>query len=176
MKLENVIIRRVTHSDVRLLEVIGKHTFEESFSSENSEDDMKAYLEHAFSAEKLTSELNNEFSEFYFAELEGEVIGYLKVNFGGAQTEMQEDKSLEIERIYVVKDYHGKKVGQLLFEKALAIAKSKNFVFVWLGVWERNPRAIRFYEKNGFVAFDKHTFKLGGDTQTDVMMKLKISK
>ncbi len=89
--------------------------------------------------------------------------------------EIKDKNYLEIERIYVLKEYHGKKVGQLLYENAIKIAKSKNAEYVWLGVWEKNPRAIRFYEKNGFVAFDKHIFKLGNDKQTDIMMKLKIN-
>jgi diamine N-acetyltransferase len=70
--------------------------------------------------------------------------------------------------------YHGKKVGQLLYNKALEIAKRQKKSLIWLGVWEENPKAIRFYEKNGFVAFDKHIFKFGEDEQTDVMMKKVI--
>ncbi|MBP7822091.1 MAG: GNAT family N-acetyltransferase, partial [Saprospiraceae bacterium] len=103
------------------------------------------------------------------------VIGYLKLNFGSSQTELQDEKALEIERIYVSKEYHGKSVGQLLYDMAIQIAKQKNADYVWLGVWEENPRAINFYKKNGFVAFDKHIFKLGDDEQTDIMMKLKLN-
>ena len=131
-------------------------------------------MDNGFSTEKLKTELIDKNAEFYFAELKGRVIGYLKVNSGQSQTEIKDKNYLEIERIYVLKEYHGKKVGQLLYEKAIKIAKSKNAEYVWLGVWEKNPRAIRFYEKNGFVAFEKHIFKLGNDKQTDIMMKLKI--
>jgi ribosomal protein S18 acetylase RimI-like enzyme len=76
----------------------------------------------------------------------------------------------------VLKEFHGKKDGQILYDKAIELAREKNVEYVWLGVWEQNPRAIRFYKKNGFVAFDKHIFKLGNDEQTDVMMKLKLNK
>ena len=99
-----------------------------------------------------------------------------KINFGQSQTELQDDTALEIERIYVLKEFHGKKVGQVLYEKAIEIAKQKNAHYVWLGVWEENPRAISFYKKNGFVEFDKHIFKLGDDEQTDIMMKLKLEE
>lgn len=71
-------------------------------------------------------------------------------------------------------DYHGKKVGQILYKKALEIALLQNKAYLWLGVWEENSKAIRFYEKNGFVAFDKHIFKFGEDEQTDVMMKKEL--
>ena len=87
---------------------------------------------------------------------------------------MKDNKALEIERIYVAKAFHGKKVGQILYEKAIHIAKQMNVAYVWLGVWEENPRAIHFYKKNGFVEFDKHIFRLGDDEQTDLMMKLEI--
>ena len=113
-------------------------------------------------------------AEFYFAVLDNTIIGYLKLNVGSAQTELQDDKALEIERIYVLKEFHGKKVGQLLYEKAIQIAKQKNVDYVWLGVWEENHRAVRFYKKNGFVPFDKHIFKLGHEEQTDIMMKLPL--
>ena len=104
-----------------------------------------------------------------------QVIGYLKLNFGDSQTELKDDKSAEIERIYVLQEYQGKKVGQLLYEKALQIANAYKADYIWLGVWEENPRAIQFYKKNGFTEFDKHIFKLGEDEQTDIMMKLSLN-
>jgi len=171
----NIEITKVTLSDIDQLQKIGRQTFQETFSESNSEENMKKYLEEGFSNEKLTAELNDINSVFYFATLDNEVIGYLKINFGASQTELKDSKSLEIERIYVLKEFHGKSVGQLLNDKAIRIAKMKNVDYVWLGVWEENPRAISFYKKNGFVEFDKHIFKLGNDEQTDIMMKLKLT-
>lgn len=172
--MENIITKKITLDDLELLQKIGRKTFEETFSDSNSEENMRNYLEEGFSKEKLTVELNNKNSEFYFALLNKEVIGYLKVNFGESQTELKDRKALEIERIYVSKEFHGKNIGQLLYDKAIQIAKQKNAEYVWLGVWEENLRAIRFYKKNGFVEFDKHIFKLGNDEQTDLMMKNKL--
>jgi ribosomal protein S18 acetylase RimI-like enzyme len=113
-------------------------------------------------------------SEFYFALLDDSVIGYLKLNYGQSQTEIKDNDALEIERIYVLKEFHGKKVGQLLYERAMQVGQQMNASYVWLGVWEKNPRAIRFYRKNGFVEFGKHIFKLGNDEQTDIMMKRQL--
>lgn len=172
--MQRIIVRKITTADIIELQNIGKLTFAETFSSENSEKNMKEYLENGFSTEKLTAELNDQNAEFYFAEFDGKTIGYLKVNVGESQTEIKDKNALEIERIYVLKEFHGKKVGQILYDKAIELAKDKNVKYVWLGVWEQNPRAIRFYEKNGFVAFDKHVFKLGIEEQTDIMMKLKM--
>ena len=172
--METIDIKRVTLSNIDQLQKIGRQTFAETFSAGNTEENMKRYLEEGFFTEKLTAELDNTNSKFYFALLDGNVICYLKLNFAHSQTELKDDKALEIERIYVLKEFHGKKVGQLLYEKAMQIARHKNVDYVWLGVWEENPRAINFYKKNGFVEFDKHIFKLGNDEQTDIMMKLQL--
>lgn len=173
--MQQITVRKITTADIIELQNIAKLTFTETFSSENSETNMKEYLENGFSKEKLTTELNDQNAEFYFAEIHGRIIGYLKVNVGQSQTEIKDQNALEIERIYVLKEYHGKKVGQILYDKAIELAKDKKVEYVWLGVWEQNPRAIRFYEKNGFKAFDKHVFKLGEDEQIDIMMKKRIS-
>ena len=174
-KMTDIEIQKVTLNDIDRLQKIGRQTFYETFSAGNSEENMTKYLAEGFSIEKLTTELSDNNAEFYFATLDDNVIGYLKLNFGQSQTELQDDKGLEIERIYVLKDFHGKSVGQILYDKAIEDAKLKNSDFVWLGVWEENPRAINFYKKNSFVEFDKHIFKLGNDEQTDIMMKLKLN-
>lgn len=166
---------KVTISDIDQLQKIGRQTFHETFSPFNSEENMKKYLEEGFSTEKLTSELNDKNAEFYFATHEKKVIGYLKLNSGASQTELKDDKALEIERIYVISQFHGKKAGQTLYSKALEIARQKKVDYVWLGVWGKNLRAMKFYKKNGFVEFDKHIFKLGNEEQTDIMMKLKLT-
>jgi ribosomal protein S18 acetylase RimI-like enzyme len=174
--MSKIEIRKVTIKDLDELQKIGRQTFYETFASGNTEENMSKYLEEGFSVAKLTTELSDKNAEFYFATLDENVIGYLKINFGQSQTELKDDKAIEIERIYVLKEYHGKNVGQLLYDKAINIALQKNANFVWLGVWEQNPRAINFYKKNGFVEFDKHIFKLGDDEQTDIMMKLKLTQ
>lgn len=172
--MESILITRASSNYIAKLQQIGRQTFQETFAGSNSPENMTSYLNEEFSAEKLSAELNNQNSEFYFAQLDGQVIGYLKLNFGESQTELKDDKALEIERIYVLQEFHGKKVGQILYDKAIEVAQQKNADYVWLGVWEENPRAIRFYEKNGFAEFDKHIFKLGDEEQTDIMMKLLL--
>jgi ribosomal protein S18 acetylase RimI-like enzyme len=172
--MEHTLIYAIAINDIVTLQQIGRQTFYETFADSNTEENMKSYLENGFSIEKLTVEINNPNSAFYFAKNNDAIIGYLKINFGQSQTELQDDKALEIERIYVLKEFHGKNVGQLLYEKAIQIAKDKMVDYVWLGVWEENPRAIQFYKKNGFIEFDKHIFKLGNDEQTDIMMKLQL--
>lgn len=173
--MENIRIEKVSPGDVTKLQQISSDTFYETFWHLNTKENMDQYINQSFSTEKLSSELLNEGSQFYFAILDDTIIGYLKINTGNAQTEPLGNDHLEIERIYVLQAYHGKKVGQLLYEKAIQIAQGLAATYVWLGVWENNERAKSFYQKNGFAAFDKHIFKLGDDEQTDILMKKPLN-
>jgi ribosomal protein S18 acetylase RimI-like enzyme len=170
----NITILHINDSHIAALQQIGRQSFSETFAESNSAENMAKYLEEAYSYEKLSAELNDPNSIFYFAMMGQDVIGYLKLNVGGSQTEVKDNDALEIERIYVLNSFQGKKVGQILFDKAIQIAKEQNAEFVWLGVWEENKRAIQFYTKNGFVEFDQHVFVLGDEAQTDIMMKLQL--
>lgn len=169
-------IHQIGLQDIEQLQAIGRQTFSETFAQSNSADNMAKYLEEAYAHDKLSAELTDPNSVFYFAELDDKIIGYLKLNFGASQTELKDSKALEIERIYVAKAFHGQKVGQLLYDKAIEVAKEKKVDYIWLGVWEENQKALQFYKKNGFVEFDKHVFVLGDDAQTDLMMKLELTK
>jgi ribosomal protein S18 acetylase RimI-like enzyme len=172
--LEKIEIHRATIANIDELQKISRDTFFETFAYSTSEENMLHYLENNFSKEQLSKEIEQEHSAFYFAMLENAIIGYLKINYSGAQTELNDQKSLEVERIYIDKKYYGKGVGQLLLDFALQIAKQQQMDYAWLGVWEENHRAIQFYLKNGFITFDKHVFMLGDEAQTDYMMKLEL--
>jgi ribosomal protein S18 acetylase RimI-like enzyme len=170
----DIIVKKISIKDLAQLQKIGISTFSETFAEHNTKEDLEKYLKESFAADKLIAELENPDAVFYFAEVDDNVIGYLKINFGDAQTELRDNKAVEIERIYILQAYHGKKIGQLLFNKAIEIAKEHQAHYVWLGVWEENHRALQFYKKNGFLQFDTHIFKLGNDEQTDIMMKLAL--
>jgi diamine N-acetyltransferase len=172
--MRNIEIKKISLEDINQILSIGRQTFYETFADTNTESDMAKYLDENFSQEKLTEEITTVNSEFYFATIGEQVVGYLKVNSGTAQTELKDQNTFELERIYVLKEFHGKQVGQILYEKALNLAKDAKADYIWLGVWEKNHRALRFYEKNGFEEFDRHIFKLGDDLQTDIMMRLKL--
>ncbi|MCC7027909.1 MAG: GNAT family N-acetyltransferase [Saprospiraceae bacterium] len=172
--MTDIDIKKVTLDNIDQLQKLSRQTFFESFSPGNTKENIQKYLDEAFSVSRLTDELNDSNAAFYFAILEDQVIGYLKLNFGSSQTELQGDRAVEIERIYVLQAFQEKSVGQALFGKAIEIARQKGADYVWLGVWEENLKAINFYIKNGFVVFDKHLFKLGNDEQTDLMMKLEL--
>jgi ribosomal protein S18 acetylase RimI-like enzyme len=170
-----MMITKAGPEDAATLQEIATQTFTDTFSSYNTPENMQQYLRVNLSLEQLTAELSNPDSAFYFVHFQNKITGYLKLNFGSAQTELQDEHALEIERIYVLREYQGKKVGQLLYEFAVSIAAQKQLEYIWLAVWENNKRAISFYEKNGFVSFDQHLFKLGDDEQTDLMMKKALT-
>lgn len=169
-----IVIRRATIADLELLQKLSIQTFTETFSSENSAENITEYIQKSFNSEQLKSELNTVESKFYIAFSSNLAVGYLKINFGGAQNENIDGNTVEIHRIYVVQNFHGKKLGQLLLDQVKKIAKETNVDFIWLGVWEKNYRALQFYTKNGFVVFDQHNFIMGSDKQTDLLMQLTV--
>ena len=167
-------IRKVRPSEVEALQQIAKTTFVEAFEHLNNPSDFETYVTKAFSVEQIAKELENSNSYFFFAILNKTIIGYLKLNKGPAQTDLQKENTIEIERIYVHATFQGKRIGQRLIDKAIAIARAEQFDSIWLGVWEKNPKAIRFYERLGFVTFDQHSFRMGTDIQTDLLMILDL--
>ena len=164
-------LRKVQRDDLDVLVNISRTTFHEAFAHANTEENISAYINSAFDRAKLESELNNTSSQFYFAILEGIAAGYCKINFAPAQSDINDSESLEIERIYVLKKFQNQKAGQFMMNEVITVARASMLKFIWLGVWEENPGAIRFYRKNGFVPWKKHRFMLGNDMQTDIIMR-----
>ena len=171
-----VLIKKVAVNELDILLAYSKKTFYDFFAHLNEPANMEAYSSVAFTPENMLAQLSNPNSHFYFAMLGDELAGYLKLNFEDAQTEFKDKNALEIERIYVSAEHHGKKIGQHLLNFAIETAKNKNFDYVWLGVWEHNHKAIGFYEHNGFELFGSHEFLLGDDRQTDLLMRKKLSE
>lgn len=169
--MENLQIVPVTLSEILDLQAISRQTFFDAFGEVNTDEDMNHYLEVNLSIEQLTSELNQADTSFYFAKNGKEILAYLKLNEADAQTEKRNIPSMEIERIYVRKEFQYRGVGQFLLDHSIQITKDKQLNLIWLGVWEHNVSAIRFYERNHFQVFGKHAFMLGKDEQTDLLME-----
>lgn len=153
---------------------MGRSTYDEAFAQDNTAEDMQLYLDEAFSETRLSRELSNPNSSFYFAETGGVTAGYCKLNFGPAQTEPIED-AIELERIYVRAGFQGKGVGAAMMQRAITVARAEKVRYLWLGVWEKNPRAIAFYRNFGFEKFGQHIYHLGTDPQLDFLFRLEIS-
>lgn len=118
----------------------------------------------------MTAELNDPNSQFYFVYLDDQLAGYLKVNLNESQSEQVAPNALEIERIYIRSAFKRHGLGRFLFQEALKLAQAKNCSSIWLGVWEKNYPALAFYEKMGFIQHGSHSFFMGTDEQTDLIM------
>jgi ribosomal protein S18 acetylase RimI-like enzyme len=166
--------RLATVNDIDTLVDISVKTFRDTFAESNTKEDMTLYISKAFSRSQLLSELKDPVSTFIFV-LDGQtVVGYAKLKEEKNKSEFNGEDGIEIERIYSLHEYLGKSVGKVLMQTCLDIAVKRGYKHIWLGVWEYNPRAIAFYQKWGFEKFGSHSFLLGNDLQTDLLMKKKL--
>jgi len=172
MPLSKIKLVKLTLADLTELKKVSQKTYSDAFSWGNSKENMRSYLNSAFDEEKLSSEISEKLSSFYFAKIEDETVGYFKVNFGMAQTDLKDDDAMELERIYVLEKFQGKRIGKKLLTHVIKTAKQKGVKYLWLGVWEKNEKAIEFYKRQGFKIFNSHSFKMGPEFQTDLLMKL----
>jgi len=164
----------VKTTDVDTLLAISRKTFHDAFYHICKPADYEEYTVVAFQPGKLLSELNTPNSHFYFAMVNGQPAAYLKLNFYEAQTEFWEADAMEIQRIYVLGDHQGKQIGKQLLDFATEKAKENQMKYMWLGVWDINVNAVRFYENNGFKIIGKHTFPFGDEADTDWLMRKEI--
>lgn len=163
-------IRYATSSDNTLLADLGARTFRDTFAADNTPEDMAAYLAASFNPQKQAGEINDPFARFLIAEIDGTPAGYAHLKLGPAPAVVVARKPVEIARIYADTPWIGKGIGARLMGACLAIADREGCDIVWLGVWERNARAIAFYRKWGFEEVGRQTFQLGTDLQTDLIM------
>ncbi|WEG13251.1 GNAT family N-acetyltransferase [Pullulanibacillus sp. KACC 23026] len=166
----SITFKKCTFEDLRTLQDISCETFNETFKDQNSPENMVAYLEEAFNSNQLEKEWSNRSSEFFLVYFNHEVAGYLKLNTNDAQSEDMGDESLEVERIYIKKQFQKQGLGKYLLMKAQEIALERKKKKIWLGVWEKNENAIGFYKKLGFVQTGTHPFYMGDEEQTDFIM------
>jgi diamine N-acetyltransferase len=161
--------------DVSLLAELGARTFYDTFAAENTEMDMQDYIRKTFSRERILHELNDKTSTFLICFVDDVAAGYAKLQHNKNPASLPEKKAIEIERLYVIQSLIGKKVGKFLMLKCIDIARQGSYELIWLGVWEKNVRAIEFYKKFGFEVFGSQKFVLGNDVQDDLLMKKELS-
>lgn len=172
---DSVKIRTCTVDDVSILVTLGIQTFRETFEDVNTPENMRLYFEATFNHEKIRNEIVEPGALFFLAEINNFPVGFAKVRASEKPEGLNSTTSaLELERLYAIKQFIGKGIGQLLMQKCVDHGKQLGFETLWLGVWEHNVRAISFYEKWGFETFGDHVFMLGHDAQTDLLMKKSI--
>lgn len=171
--MSDIDIRRATPDDAKLLTDLSYTTFWDAFAHhpKNAPDDLAHYMRQAFTIEQIAVELADDKTIFLIAELDNKPAGYAKLIVESREDGVTAKRPIELSRLYSHQEYLGKGVGQNLMDACFELAKSHDHDVMWLGVWEYNPRAQRFYEKNGFREVGKHTFQLGSDPQTDLLMQ-----
>lgn len=167
-------IIKATSQHLESLLEFARENFLLTYGHLNSEENMQDYLESTFSLNAFTREFNHTQSNFFIVWHNETISGYYKSNMGKAQTESDYPDSLEIERIYVTEKLKGQGIGRKMIDHAIKYAKTLHLESIWLGVWEHNPKAIAFYKKMGFQQVNTHTFQLGDDAQTDLIMQLEL--
>jgi ribosomal protein S18 acetylase RimI-like enzyme len=169
-------VRYATKEDAVLIADLSRQTFYDTFAADNSEADMAKFLSSQFTRGRLMLEVGARDNVFLLVYHLNKVAGYVKLREGKKPEILKDKQLLEIARLYVVKDYIGKGVGKLLMQESIAIAREKGKDIIWLGVWEKNQRAINFYSSWGFEKFGECDFLLGDDMQRDWLMKKELMK
>lgn len=177
MITDTVRLRRASVEDAATLAEFGARTFAETFAADNTPEDMAAYLAESFSEQIQHAELSSPAVAAFLAEVDGAVAGYAVVRDGSeAGGQVTGDAPVELQRLYVGGEFKGRGIAQALMAEVEAEARRRGGRTLWLGVWERNARAIAFYRKCGFEVVGTHIFQVGSDPQTDHVMSKPLDR
>jgi ribosomal protein S18 acetylase RimI-like enzyme len=164
-------IRRALAGDASLLATLGERTFFDTFARDNTAEDMAIYIAESFSPEIQAAELADPSITFFIAELKASAIGYAQLRGGVTPECVSGMKPIELARIYVTQDCLGRGVGEALLDTCIEEATRTGHETIWLGVWQKNARAERFYRNQNFRIVGEQAFQLGTDKQTDWIMQ-----
>ena len=168
------LIRRATENDASLLAELGARTFADSFGSQNTPEDMAAYLAASFGTELQQAELADPENTFLILEIDGIAIGYAHLRAGKPPACVAGPKPIELSRLYVESKFQGSGAGARLMEACLTEARQAGYETMWLGVWKQNVRAQAFYQRWNFSVVGEHIFQLGADQQMDWLMERSL--
>jgi ribosomal protein S18 acetylase RimI-like enzyme len=174
--MDSLTIRQAIREDTKVLTDLAYTTFWDAFAHhpKNAPEDLNHYMRQAFNQEQITAELADEKNIFLIAEIHGEAAGYSKIIIDNIEPGIIAKRPVELSRLYSHQKHLGQGVGQSLMDACFDRARAENRDVMWLGVWEYNPRAQRFYERNGFRVVGSHVFLLGKDPQTDLLMQKEL--
>jgi ribosomal protein S18 acetylase RimI-like enzyme len=171
-------IRAATMADAEMLTELAARTFYDAFAPSIAAEAMTAYMSQAFTTHQLSAELADPRAMFLIAEVEGMPAGYAKLQTGAVPDcvpgRLKDPGPIEIVRLYVDQQFHGRGVAQTLMQACLDRAAQSGHRAVFLGVWEHNPRAIAFYRKWKFEIVGSHVFQMGDEAQTDFWMAREL--
>ena len=174
--MDQLAIRQATIDDAKVLTELAYTTFWDAFAHhpKNAPDDLNHYMRQAFNVEQIAVELADDKNIFLIAEIGDDAAGYSKIIIDNIEPGITAEHPVELSRLYAHQKHLGQGVGQRLMDASFERARVEDRDVMWLGVWEYNPRAQRFYEKNGFRVVGSHVFLLGKDAQTDLLMQREL--
>lgn len=164
------VIRKAAPSDAKRLCELAESTFRDTFGAANTDADMNSHCRSSYGQAIQTHEISRRDMVTLLSEDDGRLIGFAQLRWHGAPACVPSEAPGEIQRLYLASAWHGKGVAQELMDACIEQMRARGSDVVWLGVWERNPRAISFYRKFGFVEVGDHVFALGNDPQRDIVM------
>jgi ribosomal protein S18 acetylase RimI-like enzyme len=167
-------IRRAQPSDAKQLSIVAEATFRQTFAAHNSREDMEVFCASAYGEAVPAREIANPAMTTLLAQAGDELVGFAQLRWGTTPACVPATAAGEIQRLYVVREFHGKGIAQMLMEACLQSMVGRGSDVVWLGVWERNPKAIAFYRKFGFIEVGEHVFRVGNDPQRDIVMARRL--
>ncbi len=173
-KTPMIEIREARFEDTAAMREVAIASYVDTFADSNTPENMTAFLDCAYSQEKLEQEFYEPGSVLYLACEGSKVVGFLRLRLSHEVEEKLGSNTIELQRLYIHKDFQNQKIGKLLMETAIGYARAKKFDWIWLGVWEKNFNAQRFYNKWGFEKFDEHVFQMGDDPQIDWLLKKSL--
>src|SRR4030095_1246503 len=170
----NILVRIGTVEDAAALSFIGEKTFVDTWKGTTSTENMRLYTEEIYSEATMRMELSDPVITYFVAFDDDKLVGYVKLSRKQTLGDWISDRCMELCRIYVLSDYLDKKVGKVLMEASIDLAKSEQMESMVLGVWENNHRALAFYKKFGFEKIGEHPFMVGKQVDTDWVMRKKL--
>ena len=170
-----IAVRVALPEDFEVVSALGRRAFYEAFGEYNKPEDMQAYLDLSFNPEAIKQQLEDPQIIFFIAAYHDDPVGYAKLKRNSAPPELEGKKCIQLERIYALKAYIGKKVGKALMEKCLEATREEKYEYLWLGVWQQNQRAIDFYKKFELETIGVKKFKIGNQITDDYVMALKVN-
>ena len=175
--LDGIKIIQADISHAATIAAIGKRSFSDAFGKFfDEQEDLLQYLERTYKIEKIVASISNPNNVFFVAMSDNKMLGFAKIKKLSLNKQIQEDKQMELQKIYVLTEYHGSGTASALLGAILQLAEKLQPDCIWLDVIIENERAIRFYKKNGFEKCAKHYFKIGTQIFTYDVMILPIKK
>ncbi len=167
-------IKKATEADAKVLADLGRETFIQAFAQDNRREDMDIYIDKTFTVEKQLQEIKDTKRHIAIAWIGGIAAGFYHLFDGPVDPSVKGERPIEVLRLYVDSDWHGKGIGPALMNSCIDLALAQGHQTMWLGVWERNFKAQAFYKKYLFSEVGKHIFTLGNDDQIDLIFSRKL--